>query len=164
MHKTKIDWFDETIRILMKEGSNALTIERLTTGLGVTKGSFYHHFKNYEGFKASLLDYFQQQGTQDIINQVEEQADSPQEKLRTLMRITCEYPAAMETAIRAWALHDNAVRDYQAAVDTRRIAYVADLWLQLVNAQMKHGSVPKCCIPFSSVATIPSRPSKAWIK
>ncbi|MEV0081899.1 TetR/AcrR family transcriptional regulator [Saccharopolyspora sp. NPDC050642] len=40
----KQDWLDAGLEILADQGVPALTIDRLATKLGLTKGSFYHHF------------------------------------------------------------------------------------------------------------------------
>ena len=128
--KTKQDWFIASIDILMEMGSSRLTIDALTTQLGVTKGSFYHHFGNYHQFKLDLLTFFEEEGTLNIITQTE-QVDSPQEKLRRLMEIivaeTARYPARMEVALRAWALQDNEVRSLMEKVDAQRLSYVQTL-------------------------------------
>jgi AcrR family transcriptional regulator len=37
--------------LLEESGAEALKVESLTNRLGVTKGSFYLHFANYQDFK-----------------------------------------------------------------------------------------------------------------
>jgi AcrR family transcriptional regulator len=48
-------WFDAAARLLISEGPTALTIERLCVAAGVTKGSFYHHFRNRSEFQARFV-------------------------------------------------------------------------------------------------------------
>jgi len=134
--KTKKDWYIASINILIEKGSGGLTIDALTTQLGVTKGSFYHHFGSYQQFKIDLLTFFEEEGTLGIITQTE-QADTPQEKLRRLMDIivaeTARYPAKMEVALRAWGLQDSEVGGLIARVDQQRIGYVQALCAEIVG-------------------------------
>ncbi len=134
--KTKNDWFIVSINILVEKGSSGLTIDALTKQLGVTKGSFYHHFSNYQQFKIDLLTFFEEEGTLGIITQTE-QVDTPQEKLRRLMEIivveTARYPAKVEVAMRTWALRDSEVRSLIERVDEQRIGYVQDLCSEIVG-------------------------------
>ena len=50
------------------QGTDALTIDRLARGLGVTKGSFYHHFRNQADYRAALLKYWEQAGMADMVD------------------------------------------------------------------------------------------------
>jgi AcrR family transcriptional regulator len=127
MAKSKEDWFKEALHVLAENGFTQLKIEVLTTRLAVTKGSFYHHFQNYEDFKTKLLNYLEQFATSEIIQRAEENAITPQQKLRRLFEIGTSYPSAFEVNIRAWALYDSAVSTYQAKVDAQRIAYMKSL-------------------------------------
>jgi len=133
--KRKRDWFIASIHILDELGSSGLTIDALTTELRVTKGSFYHHFKNYAHFKVGLLTFFEEEGTLDIITQTEE-VENPKEKLRRLMDITVReverYPPKVEVAMRTWALQDSQVRNLMERVDKRRIEYVQSLCHEIV--------------------------------
>ncbi len=43
---TKRKWLEEGLSLLAESG--ALTIEKLTSRLGVTKGSFYHYFQHFQ--------------------------------------------------------------------------------------------------------------------
>ncbi len=128
--KTKTDWLIEAFRVLTDKGFGGLTIDELTTRLGVTKGSFYHHFRDYEGFKIALLDFYEQEGTLQIIRLAEESV-SPQAKLQRLFDIVTREDLPLEVPIRVWAHSDGLVREYQARVDARRVDYIRGLCQQI---------------------------------
>jgi AcrR family transcriptional regulator len=130
VRKTKRDWLMAGLEILLAAGTPALTIDRLTSALGMTKGSFYHHFKGFADYKAALLQLYEDEGTQGIIEQTDQQT-GPGAKLLFLYTLIAQAPLDLESAIRAWSLHDSEVAAVQTRVDTRRIAYVRDLYAQL---------------------------------
>lgn len=136
VRRTKNDWYIASIDILSEMGSNGLTIDALTKQLGVTKGSFYHHFGNYAQFKNNLLIFFEEEGTLSIITRTEK-ADTPEKKLRRLMDIivteVARYPAKIEVAMRAWALQDKEVRNWLERIDCQRLDYVQALCAEIVN-------------------------------
>jgi AcrR family transcriptional regulator len=124
--KTKQDWFYAAFQVLGETGFTGLTIDNLTTKLGVTKGSFYHHFKDYEDFKIALLDSYEQEGTLQII-QLAEEGGTPREKLKRLMEIVTAEDLPLETPIRIWAHSDLVVRAYQERIDAQRTSYLEKL-------------------------------------
>ena len=134
--KTKRDWFVTAVKILRREGPQGLTIDALCQSLGMTKGSFYHHFGSYEGFKTQFLAFYEQEGTLDIISQL---ADLPtaREKLHQLLAIivdfSTKFPEDPDVAMRAWALQDTAVAQTQARVDGRRQTYVQSLCAEITG-------------------------------
>jgi AcrR family transcriptional regulator len=119
------DWLEEGMAILEKSGAEALTIETLTNRLSVTKGSFYHHFKNYQDFKENLLAFYEEERTLQIIRLAERET-SPQAKLERVMRATLQ-PSQLEVVMRAWALQDVLVRGHQQRIDQRRLTYLEEL-------------------------------------
>ncbi len=129
---TKRTWLEEGLKILAEVDARELTIDVLTTRLGVTKGSFYHHFKNYQDFKESLLTFFEQEGTLQIIKLAEE-AESPEEKIERVMQATLKGPPDVEVAMRAWALQDALVRTYQERIDHRRLSYLKEVFYALTH-------------------------------
>ena len=58
VRKTKQDWLVAGLTLLGSTGSPDLTIDQLTDYLGVTKGSFYHHFKNYQDYVEQMLTFW----------------------------------------------------------------------------------------------------------
>ena len=130
--KTKRDWLEAGLHILGELGANGLTIDELTRRLGVTKGSFYHHFEHYQEYKEHLLAFFEEEGTLQII-QLMEQESTPARKLARLLEVTTRAAPDREVALRAWALLDTQVRGYQERIDQRRLAYLADLFSALTQ-------------------------------
>ncbi|TDW60645.1 TetR/AcrR family transcriptional regulator [Kribbella pratensis] len=126
---TRTEWLDAGLELLATEGAPAITIERLTDQLGVTKGSYYHHFGSAGGFKAALMEYFEAQYTTRLIDTIDAEDAKPRAKLEHLLRLVLADPdsAALEIAVRAWALQDPEVRAAQERVDEARTAYLKEL-------------------------------------
>jgi AcrR family transcriptional regulator len=118
-------WLEEGFSLLEEAGAEALTIESLTNRLGVTKGSFYHHFTNYQDFKESLLAFWEEDGTLRIIQWAEQGASSP-EKLARVLQASL-HPYRLDVALRAWALQDAQVRVHQQRIDQQRLEYLEAL-------------------------------------
>lgn len=128
--KTKNDWLIAGWYLIAEEGAQALKIDVLTTRLNVTKGSFYHHFANFQAYKEQLLAYLEQTGTLDIIAHTE-QGQTAVEKLRHLLQATVSGPVNLEAAVRAWALQDEQVQLLMERIDKRRIGYLQQIYQEL---------------------------------
>ncbi|WP_406050414.1 TetR/AcrR family transcriptional regulator [Kribbella sp. NBC_00889] len=127
---TRTEWLEAGFELLADEGAPAVTIERLTGKLGVTKGSYYHHFKGAAGYRTALLEYFEARFTTRLIDTIEgEPAAEPLAKLQHLLRLVVSDAdnASLEIAVRAWALQDPEVRAAQERVDRARTEYLKEL-------------------------------------
>ena len=121
---TKRRWLKEGLALLEEAGAESLTIESLTGRLAVTKGSFYHHFTNYQDFQESLLSFWEEEGTLHIIQLAEKEA-SPSEKLERVLQASLR-PSRLDVALRAWAWQDERVRVHQQRIDQLRLAYLEE--------------------------------------
>ncbi len=121
----KRDWLEKGKTLLEELGAEALTIEMLTKQLHVTKGSFYHHFQNIQNFKEQLLTAYEEERTYQVIRMAEQET-SPQARLERIIQITLQ-PSQLEVAIRAWALQDVFVKEYQQRIDQQRLTYLEAL-------------------------------------
>lgn len=130
--KSKEDWLREGGLTLADMGISSLTIDTLASRLHVTKGSFYHHFKNYQDFKTSLLAFWEQESTHRIIQMVEERHQTGS-KVDQLIDLVAHMPHPVEKALRAWALQDAEVAQYQQRIDEQRMAYVETLCRDLLQ-------------------------------
>ncbi|MBN1496443.1 MAG: TetR family transcriptional regulator [Spirochaetes bacterium] len=122
----KTSWLEEGLKILETRGPSMLSIESLARRTGKTKGSFYHHFASREKYIRSLLDYYENISTRDVL-QVTSGGSTPRERLRMLTDLTFNLSGGLELAIRAWALYDPIVKRFQDRMDRRRLEYIQEL-------------------------------------
>lgn len=132
--KSKEDWLREGAYVIAEDGAAGLTIDTLCNRLQVTKGSFYHHFKNYQDFKTALLNFWEQESTLRIIEAVE-QTENAINKLDYLLKITANFPEPLEKSFRAWAMQDEEVGQYQQRIDQQRMSYVETLCLEVTPTE-----------------------------
>lgn len=119
-------WLDEGFKILETKGPAMLSIESLTLRTGKTKGSFYHHFGGREKYIRSLLEYYEEISTLEILKVVGG-VSSPKESLKLLTKLTFKLSSGLELAIRAWALYDPAVKRFQDRMDRQRLDHLKGL-------------------------------------
>lgn len=130
----KQQWLDEGLAILEAHGARALTIERVAEQVGLSKGSFYHHFGGMPGFKTALLSQYEATYTTQYIDAVEQgAAATPMAKLTRLLEMVCDESddTTIEVALRSWALQDAEVFQAQERIDRLRVDYLRELWLEL---------------------------------
>ncbi|WP_239003564.1 TetR/AcrR family transcriptional regulator [Nocardia panacis] len=58
---TKEQYFTAALEVLAECGFKGLNIGVLCRGLGVTSGSFYHHFGGWPTFVTALLEHWERQ-------------------------------------------------------------------------------------------------------
>lgn len=132
---TREDWLRAGLELLKQHGAGAVTIERLTRRLGVTKGSFYHHFASREALSRGLLEEWERRLTGELIEASRHGRDFA-ERNRWLTRLGYEtFDPALETAVRAWALQDPLAREVQERVDRRRVEYLRELFRLLTPSE-----------------------------
>ena len=130
---TKKSWLKEGLNVLANLGSEKLTIDTLCSQLGVTKGSFYHHFKNREDFIENLLAYWEEANTLAVIKLSEGLGDT-REKIKEITSIAiASMSSSLEVSIRAWALRNDEARLFQERVDQARLDYARKLWGRLLG-------------------------------
>jgi AcrR family transcriptional regulator len=119
------DYFREAFDVLGQYGSEALTIAVLCERLGITKGSFYHHFGSMPAFVTQLLDYWEAEHSERLIALSKAQPD-PSLRITTLTELGVGLPHGPEAAIRAWGRSNPEVAAVTARVDKRREKHLVD--------------------------------------
>jgi AcrR family transcriptional regulator len=113
------------LEVLAELGSEGLTIAELCSRLGVTKGSFYHHFSGMPEFGAALLRFWEQQRSSRLIAASEAEPD-PVARAALLTDIALGLPHAAEAALRAWGRSNPEVRSAVERVDEARERHLAE--------------------------------------
>jgi len=124
---SRSDWIQEGFRILVDDGDGALTVDALCERLDRSKGSFYHHFEGRPGYVRALLESWEREATDRLIETGH--ADAPvEDRLRAVNRQASELRnARLERAIRGWTAREPVAREAQDRVDRRRLAFLEEL-------------------------------------
>ena len=128
--KGKHDYFEAGMDLLGSGGVGAVTIARLCAALGVTKGSFYHHFTGVEDYRTQLLVHWSTEREQQVVAAAAAATD-PHERLDLLRDSSVSLHHEAEAAIRAWSRVDADAWQVRAAVDAAREQAVAQAFVDV---------------------------------
>jgi AcrR family transcriptional regulator len=123
---TADDWLQAGYSLLAEEGARALKVERLCRQVGATRGSFYWHFEDMDGYRAALVESWNTFRDQDRQSLAEIDALPPRERLSAMM-IALVRPQhwILERAMREWARTDEAAAANVRDADRRLLRSVA---------------------------------------
>jgi len=134
---TRSDWLEAGLTALAGDGPNGLRIDRLCRRLGVSKGSFHHHFAGTSDFKKALLAAYEARVVKALEETAKHSAATPKAALAGLTAaITNQqsfYRPDLEVAMRAWAFSDREVREVQERVDLRRLESLRGIWSNMLD-------------------------------
>lgn len=116
-------WIDEGLRVLAEEGPSGVRIDRIAARVGLSKGSFFHHFANATAYHAALLDAWRTR-TLDRIGD----APAISDLAALASRVDEVLDVPLERSIRAWASHDEAAAMALEHVDRARLAALQHAW------------------------------------
>lgn len=120
-------WIEAALTVLTHEGIHSVSIERLASAFGVTRGSFYHHFQDRADLLRSLLEYWQNEATGRIMEQVGALQLDPRTTLLALSRAIRHNKAAQyDVAFRNWALHDDQAMAMVRRTDEIRLGFIRE--------------------------------------
>ena len=125
----KEDWFVTGLSILEADGFSKITIENLCNILKVTKGSFYHHFGNIDGYIEALMKYWLKENTLALIQRTEEITDIKR-KQALINDLAIDHSKKSSQLIRAWSYSNRIVKEYLDKVDQLRLNYLINLKVQ----------------------------------
>lgn len=129
---TRERWLDLGLEVLAADGITAVRIDGLCARLGVSKGSFYHHFDGMPGYRRDLLARYEERFTTSYIDAAEADPDlDPGVRLDRLVDLVLaerDEPDGLDAAMRAWAGIDEVAHATQERIDAVRIGYVQGLW------------------------------------
>lgn len=133
---TPAHWIDAAMALLVDHGVDAVRVDVLARQLGVTRGSFYWHFKDRDDLLKALLNAWRDGATEQIIKRFDHAHSDPRELIKELISLPFRgqralRAASIELAIRGWARRDEMARHAVDEVDERRISYHAQVFSAL---------------------------------
>ena len=104
---TRDDWLDLALALLARRGVGAVTVLDLSQRLGVSRSSFYWHFRNRDGLIDALLERWDDLNTRSIVQQAEAPAATIVEAVLNVFR--CWVDAALFSPRLDLAVRDGRV-------------------------------------------------------
>jgi AcrR family transcriptional regulator len=137
---TREDWARAAIEIMIDSSVEQVRVEAIARELGVSKGSFYWHFRNRDELLELVLDIWTQEATLSVDERVLRRATSPSERLLLFLRLPLSSKRAskasdLELAILGWARRSRMAEDAVATVDRLRVEQLARQFGQLGFSQ-----------------------------
>jgi len=124
------DWENGALDMVAEEGVNALAVEALARRLGVTKGSFYWHFRTREALLKAALARWEAHDENQLQNHVAS-IDEPRARLRELFhRVAREARPHRVYAAFLQALDQPSVAQVMGRVSQRRLEFLNQAYRQ----------------------------------
>jgi len=118
------DWVEAGLGALVDNGVTAVKILPLAQRLGVTRGSFYWHFRSRDELLGRLLDAWEAKNTAAIVKAATA-AGTLVDRYVDLSRLWLgwsDFDPRLDVAVRDWGHSDPAVRSRLQAADEERVA------------------------------------------
>lgn len=133
---TPESWTEAATGLLVDQGIDSVRVDVLARRMGVTRGSFYWHFRDREDLLRSVLQAWRSRATEQVTQRFEQAHTDPHVLLHELCSLpfrgkAAERAARIELAIRAWARRDGMARQAVDEADASRVAYIAQVFSSL---------------------------------
>jgi AcrR family transcriptional regulator len=125
---TPESWIEAATEVLVDQGIDHVRVDVLAQQLGVTRGSFYWHFRDREDLLRRVLQAWRDRATVLLTKRLETAGIDPQAQLLNVISLPFRGRAAVraariELAIRAWARRDDMARAAVDEADASRLAH-----------------------------------------
>jgi AcrR family transcriptional regulator len=126
---TREQWIEEGLRALAEGGPEAVRVEALAKRLGVTKGGFYGSFTDREALLTAMLDTWERESTDEVLDRVEREGGDSRTKITRagVLTFSDDRLLPIDLAIRDWARRDETVAARLRAVDNRRMGLLREM-------------------------------------
>jgi AcrR family transcriptional regulator len=121
-------WVEEGLRALAAGGVDAVRVEALAKSLGVTKGGFYGYFADRDALLTAMLDAWERECVDDVLDRIEQEHDDVLERVRLAGQLSFSGHRLLpiDLAIRDWARRDATIAERLRRVDNRRMQLLRD--------------------------------------
>jgi AcrR family transcriptional regulator len=126
------DWLEAGQTLLRTSGVDGLKLRALAGSLGISTGSFYHHFSDFDAYLVALARYYSGEQLAAYVALVRREARTPHERILRASRLAHEValPALM-VAMRAWARRDARVAPEVDALERGLTDFLIQCFVEL---------------------------------
>jgi AcrR family transcriptional regulator len=129
-------WIAAATNLLVDGGVDLVRVDVIAKQIGVTRGSFYWHFKDRDDLLQRVLQAWRDAATEQVTQRFADITADPAELVHELINLPFRGRAALraariELAIRDWARRDPMARQAVDEADATRVSYIAQCFSAL---------------------------------
>lgn len=131
MAASRQQWLECGLELVAVEGVNSLILDNLSVRMGLTKGSFYHHFASMAEYEREMAEFWAQMQ----ISAIPRLPRSPSGRLVALQAYVEQIDTqggGIESAMQAWAQVDGEIRIAISRVDAARLKFFRSVFEPIV--------------------------------
>ncbi len=133
---TPDDWVQAATEVLVDGGVDLVRVDVIAKRMGMTRGSFYWHFKDREDLLQRILQGWRDAATEQVTRRFSNAASNPRDLLHEVLSLPFRGRSALragrvELAIRDWARRDTLARQAVDEADNTRISYISQCFSAL---------------------------------
>jgi len=124
---SKEDWLQAGLELLADYDQSHINIQHLCDYLDITRGSFYHHFANMATYTRELLNYWQEENTEILLDaaQILKSGVSAKDIMHNLLPVAHR---KAELSLRSWSYYNTQVKTYLDKMDSLRLDYLSEAY------------------------------------
>lgn len=126
-------WLDAAYELLIASGVDAVKVMPLAKKLGMSRTSFYWHFKDRKALLAALISRWERKNTGNLIAQTEIYAETITEAIFNLFDCWIDselFDARLDFSIRTWAHQSDEVKTILEQADLERISAIGSMFIR----------------------------------
>ncbi len=126
------EFLERSLEAVTEKGHAKLRIHELVKQLGVTRGSFYWHFKDRDEFVQALVEHYLRWSTDQVIVEVERVGGDAARRLKTVMQFVAEGSLGRyDNVMTSWGVQEPIVaKSFEIGI-RRRIEFIRSFFVQL---------------------------------
>jgi len=121
------DWIRAAFARLAQNGIESVRVELLARDLGVSKGSFYWHFRDRDELCASMLDQWEEEESAWLAAAAADERSAAARWAELVEHLTDPAHSRREAALRDWARREERAAARTRMVESRRRAFIAEV-------------------------------------
>ncbi|TKZ20524.1 TetR/AcrR family transcriptional regulator [Shimia litoralis] len=157
-------WLDAAYKLLTTQGVEAVKVMPLARMLGVSRTSFYWHFKSREALLEEMIRRWEEQNTGNLVARTEAYAESICEAMFNLFDCWLDsglFDARLDLAVRNWARNDDALQLRLDEADKCRSGAIADMFKRFGYSDVQ-AEVRSMSIIYTQIGYISMQVTEDW--
>jgi AcrR family transcriptional regulator len=128
----RTDWIDAGEAILCQSGITGVKLAALTERLGVSIGSFYHHFESFEHYLGDLADNYSVERVRHELDLASGSDLAPLDRIQRLRMVSAQLGTfELDRAMRVWATIDARAEKTLRRAETLVLAFLEQAFREL---------------------------------